>query len=218
MKTPVFKGCDATCAPIIECVAATPAPSLIGGDRDAHGCLIAAGYSWCESKQKCLRVWEENCSDECSSDADCVIGGCSHELCAAKSAGTPVSSCIWKPEYACYKLSRCRCISGGCGWDLNDAFEKCVLNASGATGLNWTKIEDGRWRAEDLACLNKQPIAYLCSSQCYEKSNARVWQLCRAQGEVKTNSEGSEVLCFSQGCFPDSQSLSQGSCQLVCPL
>ncbi len=34
---------------------------LIGGDKDAHGCLIAAGYSWCESKNKCLRPWEENC-------------------------------------------------------------------------------------------------------------------------------------------------------------
>jgi len=34
---------------------------LIGGDKDSHGCLIAAGYSWCEAKQKCLRVWEEPC-------------------------------------------------------------------------------------------------------------------------------------------------------------
>jgi hypothetical protein len=34
---------------------------LIGGDKDAGGCLIAAGYSWCEPKQKCLRTWEEKC-------------------------------------------------------------------------------------------------------------------------------------------------------------
>lgn len=33
----------------------------IGGDTDEHGCLIAAGYSWCEVKQKCLRIWEESC-------------------------------------------------------------------------------------------------------------------------------------------------------------
>lgn len=33
----------------------------IGGEKDEHGCLIAAGYSWCEAKQKCLRVWEEGC-------------------------------------------------------------------------------------------------------------------------------------------------------------
>jgi len=34
---------------------------LIGGDTDEHGCLIAAGYSWCEAKEKCLREWEEPC-------------------------------------------------------------------------------------------------------------------------------------------------------------
>jgi hypothetical protein len=33
----------------------------IGGDKDEHGCLIAAGYSWCETKGKCLRIWEEPC-------------------------------------------------------------------------------------------------------------------------------------------------------------
>jgi len=36
-------------------------PMLIGGQKDAHGCLIAAGYSWCAPKQKCIRMWEEDC-------------------------------------------------------------------------------------------------------------------------------------------------------------
>lgn len=36
---------------------------VIGGDKDEHGCLIAAGYSWCDAKQKCIRVWEENCTE-----------------------------------------------------------------------------------------------------------------------------------------------------------
>ncbi len=35
--------------------------SLLGGDKDEHGCIGSAGYSWCEAKQKCLRVWEEKC-------------------------------------------------------------------------------------------------------------------------------------------------------------
>jgi len=39
-------------------------PELIGGQTDEHGCLIAAGYSWCEDSQKCLRAWEEYCADE----------------------------------------------------------------------------------------------------------------------------------------------------------
>lgn len=33
----------------------TPAP---GSDRDAHGCIPSAGYSWCAHTNKCERPWE----------------------------------------------------------------------------------------------------------------------------------------------------------------
>ena len=35
---------------------------MVGNDRDAHGCIASAGYSWCEVKQACIRPWEENCT------------------------------------------------------------------------------------------------------------------------------------------------------------
>jgi hypothetical protein len=38
------------------------AETIIGGDTDVYGCLSAAGYSWCESKQICLRTWEQDCN------------------------------------------------------------------------------------------------------------------------------------------------------------
>ncbi len=34
---------------------------IVGGDRDVHGCIGSAGYSWCQIKNKCLRIWEEKC-------------------------------------------------------------------------------------------------------------------------------------------------------------
>lgn len=34
---------------------------LAGGDRDVHGCIGSAGYTWCEAKNTCLREWEEPC-------------------------------------------------------------------------------------------------------------------------------------------------------------
>lgn len=37
--------------------------NVVGGDRDAHGCIGSAGYTWCEAKQKCLRTWEEPCEE-----------------------------------------------------------------------------------------------------------------------------------------------------------
>lgn len=39
-----------------------PSDRMIGGDTDEHGCLIAAGYSWCEATDECYRPWEETCS------------------------------------------------------------------------------------------------------------------------------------------------------------
>lgn len=36
---------------------------IIGGQTDEHGCLIAAGYSYCPSKQTCLRMWEDYCEE-----------------------------------------------------------------------------------------------------------------------------------------------------------
>ena len=38
------------------------AGTTIGWDKDEHGCLISAWYSWCVLKNKCLRSWEENCT------------------------------------------------------------------------------------------------------------------------------------------------------------
>jgi hypothetical protein len=37
--------------------------NIVGGDKDEHGCIGSAGYSWCAVKNKCLRVWEEKCEN-----------------------------------------------------------------------------------------------------------------------------------------------------------
>ena len=45
---------------IVNSISDTNQP-VVGGDKDAHGCIGSAGYTWCEEKQKCLRSWEEKC-------------------------------------------------------------------------------------------------------------------------------------------------------------
>jgi len=42
-------------------VASSAGQPMAGSDKDIHGCIGSAGYSWCELKSKCLRVWEEKC-------------------------------------------------------------------------------------------------------------------------------------------------------------
>lgn len=31
---------------------------LVGGDKDAHGCIASAGYTYSIVRQECIRVWE----------------------------------------------------------------------------------------------------------------------------------------------------------------
>ena len=34
---------------------------IVGNDKDEHGCIGSAGYTWCEHTNKCQRIWEEPC-------------------------------------------------------------------------------------------------------------------------------------------------------------
>lgn len=43
--------------------------NIVGNDSDIHGCKASAGYSWCEAKQKCLRMWEDVCVMACTEEA-----------------------------------------------------------------------------------------------------------------------------------------------------
>lgn len=44
----------------------------IGGDNDANGCLISAGYSWCEANSECIRSWITPCADNFNGCPDCL--------------------------------------------------------------------------------------------------------------------------------------------------
>lgn len=53
-------------------VSVAPTQQLIGNDKDEHGCIGSAGYTWCAVKNKCLRIWEEPCPASTTSDADAI--------------------------------------------------------------------------------------------------------------------------------------------------
>lgn len=33
--------------------------TIVGADRDEHGCIGSAGYTWSEALQTCIRLWED---------------------------------------------------------------------------------------------------------------------------------------------------------------
>jgi putative lipoprotein len=43
---------------VLKRVGAPPPASTPGADRDEHGCIRSAGYSWCAKDGKCVRPWE----------------------------------------------------------------------------------------------------------------------------------------------------------------
>ena len=48
-------------------------PMRPGGDMDTNGCIMSAGYSWCDSSQSCIRQWETPCEDNYIDCKDCLI-------------------------------------------------------------------------------------------------------------------------------------------------
>jgi eight-cysteine-cluster-containing protein len=86
----VFRGCDADCNALAECV---PIPS----------------------------------SEACSNDADCMVGGCSNELCGLRGEEL-VSTCVWKPEFTCFEKTKCGCVDGQCAWKHNEVFDACTAS------------------------------------------------------------------------------------------
>lgn len=38
--------------------------NLLGSNcYDSNGCATCSGYSWCETLETCLRLWEQPCED-----------------------------------------------------------------------------------------------------------------------------------------------------------
>jgi eight-cysteine-cluster-containing protein len=62
---------------------------------------------------------------ECQVDSDCVVSGCSGQICAAESR---ITTCEYRPEYACYgePTTSCGCNNGTCGWDQTEALANCL--------------------------------------------------------------------------------------------
>jgi len=56
---------DTEC-PVAETSTSPPTPvptsdEILGGDRDEHGCIPSAGYTWCEVLEECIREFDTEC-------------------------------------------------------------------------------------------------------------------------------------------------------------
>jgi hypothetical protein len=54
----------------------------------------------------------------------CKKTGCSSQLCSDQDV---ITTCDWKPEYACYATATCEVqADGNCGWTMSDALKACL--------------------------------------------------------------------------------------------
>lgn len=53
----------------------------------------------------------------CSSDADCVAGGCSNQVCYGKNEPPSATTCEWTECYDAQKYNvSCGCVAQKCAW------------------------------------------------------------------------------------------------------
>ena len=111
--------------------------SIVGGDKDEHGCIGSAGYSWCEEKQKCLRVWEESCEGNSESQS-CAVENC-HEL-DIRCGFNPVEACtaIYMIGDKCLKYAKCGFQNGICKQIQNSQFTECKSCVQACIEVNKT--------------------------------------------------------------------------------
>ena len=84
--------------------------ALVGGDRDDHGCIGSAGYTWCEPKQKCLREWEEPCEVTAPATTTEMMPGSDRDEhgCIASAGYTwcePKQKCLREWEEPCVEAA-----------------------------------------------------------------------------------------------------------------
>lgn len=88
--------------------------------------LVVAGF-WFLRHSRSNQLSGNPDASTVANNGGCFIGGCSNEVCSDQAGA--VSTCIYKPEFACYQKSKCeRQTDGQCGWTNTTEFGICINN------------------------------------------------------------------------------------------
>jgi hypothetical protein len=105
---------------------------LIAGAQEhmAEDGLIVSGYRYTttgpagDAKARSVTQFWVRAHDD--AQKQCVVGGCSGEICADQPMFSP---CIFKPEFACYHTATCEAQADGtCGWTQTPELAACLAN------------------------------------------------------------------------------------------
>ena len=100
-------------------------------------------------------------------DGACRPTGCSQQVCADTDV---VTTCEFKPEYACYTKAVCeRQKNGGCGWTRTEDFDACLAETVKETFADEAEVVA---HAESIRITNIPPRVVIVSPL-YIKGEAR---------------------------------------------
>jgi len=73
------------------------------------------------------KVSDRQKSAECLTDTDCVPAGCSGQVCTTiAQASDLITTCEFRPEYACLQFTSCGCQQGLCQWAETEQYAACL--------------------------------------------------------------------------------------------
>lgn len=102
-------------------------PEMIGGDKDEHGCIASAGYTWSEVQKDCIRLWEKGVRMNAVDDAGKTL------FLVFSPDSTQVELFFSEEGVSNEILDRRGLPAGGYAWNVEDDDTKNV------------RLEDGEW-------------------------------------------------------------------------
>jgi len=91
--------------------------------------LIVAGYRYMLGggyKARTVTQFWFRATDD-AAPTQCYVGGCSGQICSDQEGA--ISTCEWRPEYACYHSATCEVQTDGtCGWTQTPELQACLAD------------------------------------------------------------------------------------------
>lgn len=101
--------------------------TIVGNDKDEHGCIASAGYTWSEVQKDCIRLWEKGVRMSAVDDAGNTL------FLVFSPDSVQVELFFSEEEMPNEVLERRSLPDGGYAWNVEDDDTKNV------------RMENGKW-------------------------------------------------------------------------
>lgn len=108
---------------------------MVGNDKDEHGCIASAGYTWSEVQKDCIRLWEKGVRMTSVGDAEKSL------FLVFSPDSTQVELFFSEENVPNEILDRRSLPAGGYAWNVEDDDTKNV------------RLENGEWTVSQRAKL-----------------------------------------------------------------